>query len=239
MDATKDCQEKLQQSQQDMEEFACIVSHDLKAPIRAITNLSSWIEEDLGEEISEDVKQNMGLLRNRSNRLEKMIEALLLYSRVSRHDLGTGTVDLEDMLGKLAQQYPTQLVLELEAPLPVFQTYAIKLGQVFENIISNSVKFSTVTPAVVKVSCNPVNEDFYEFKVSDNGPGIPQEVLGKIFNLFYTVSSKDTFDSVGAGLAITKKIVNFAGGSIYAASNNNESGLTVCFTWPKLVNNKA
>jgi signal transduction histidine kinase len=227
------CEQQLEQLKQDFEEFAYIVSHDLKAPVRAIANLSTWIEEDLGEAIPADARQNMHLLRNRAGRLERMIEALLHYSRVPGYNLETGSADVNELLQSISVQTGQQLQLNIPAPLPVLHTYTTKLQTVFEQLLLNAVGFSR--QAVVTVTVSSTKEDgFYEFTVADNGPGVPEEALSKIFTLFYTVAPKDSVDTAGAGLAVTKKIIQFVGGTV-SAELNNTGGLTIRFTWPEKV----
>lgn len=229
------CTEQLDQLKKEFDEFAYIVSHDFKAPIRAISNLSSWIEEDLGENASEDILENMRLLRNRATRLEHMIEALLRYSRVSRFDLVPTQTDANNLVSKIAAGLPPHVQVNVPTPLPSFYTYSNKLQDVLHHLMVNAATFSNSEQPVITVICTDMNPDYYEFAVSDNGVGVPADVLDKIFNLFYTVSSKDLYDTVGAGLAISKKIVQFVQGSIHAEQNAGH-GLKVKFTWPKTIN---
>ncbi len=236
MQTDKDpCHKQLEQLKQDFEEFAYIVSHDLKAPVRAITNLTSWIEEDLGDNVAEDVKQNMDLLRNRASRMERMIEAMLQYSRVGRYDFETGTIDVNVLLQQLSEQLtaPKPLQLHIPEPLPVLQTYTAKLQAVFEQLLLNAITFNQQAEASVTVTAVQTGS-YYTFTVADNGPGVPEQALEKIFTLFYTVAPKDSVDTVGAGLAITKKIIQFVGGTI-EAELNKEGGLSIRFTWPEKV----
>ncbi|MCC9167277.1 sensor histidine kinase [Pontibacter harenae] len=226
-------EDELAQLKQDFEEFAYIVSHDLKAPVRAINNLSMWIEEDLGDQIPEDVQQNMQLLRNRAMRMERMIEALLQFSRVNRSELEINKVDtavlLQEVKAKLPK--PDAVALEVLPSLPTFKTYGAKLERVFTHIISNAYTFAQKPVTTIQVAVKE-EEGFYRFSFADNAQGMPAEALKKIFKLFYTVAPKDTVDTCGAGLAITKKIVQFVGGKI-EAMQNQMGGTTLTFTWPK------
>jgi light-regulated signal transduction histidine kinase (bacteriophytochrome) len=232
-------QKRLLELQKEMEEFTYIISHDFKAPLRAISNLSSWIEEDLGEDISEDVQQNMALLRNRASRLEGMIEALAQLSRVCNSNLEVRTTDIKEIVKSLGQKYNGRLNIDAKEPLPVFVTYKHKLVQVFEYILDNIVRFSEQENPKAYIRCALITPELYEFSVADNGVGIPENTLEKIFSLFYTISPKDSVNTVGAGLAITKKIVNFAGGKIRAELNQQRNGLIIRFTWPILINNNS
>src|SRR5687768_14161277 len=121
---TASCQEQLQALQQEFDEFAYIVSHDLKAPLRAIYNLSGWIQEDLGEGLEPDVAHNITLLRNRAERLERMISALLLYSRIPRHELGLQEVNTTEMVQRLGAAWQETKPFTLHtAALPTLYTY--------------------------------------------------------------------------------------------------------------------
>lgn len=226
------CQQQLEQLQKEFDEFAYLVSHDLKAPVRAISNLSHWIEEDLADNLCGDVKENMKLLRSRANRLEHMIESLLLYSRISRYDLDVEPTNTEELVRNAAAKFDSRVVLHLPQPLPELITYKQKLSEVFFHLIANSATFSNKPHTNITVTCHHADNKYYEFVVKDDGNGVPENALDKIFNLFYTVSAKDTQETVGAGLAISKKIIQFVQGFI-RAENNNENGLTIRFTWPK------
>jgi len=228
--------QEAEQLRKDFEEFAYIVSHDLKAPVRAISNLSSWIEEDLGEDIPAEVQQNLQLLRGRTSRMERMMEALLLYSRITRQDLQVKPTAVDDLVREVAEKLTEarRLELRLPVPLPLLHTYQHKLRQVFENLLQNTVLFSSQPQVPVTVTATE-QTDCFVFTVEDQGPGVPAEALEKIFTLFYTVAPKDKLQTVGAGLAITQKIVRFAGGSIWA-ENSAAGGLKVQFSWPKSEN---
>lgn len=228
------CIAEKEQLQKEFDEFSYIVSHDLKAPIRAISNLSAWIEEDLGEHLTPDVKQNIDLLRNRSTRLERMIEALLQFSRATRTDLELAPTNLSDLFSELHKELPANAVLTLPDELPEFITYRIKLKQVLHNIMQNAVTFTERNQPGIFIACQQLG-NMLEISVADNGQGIPEEATEKIFSLFYTVSPKDALDTVGAGLAITKKIVQFVGGTIRAEANVH-GGTTVIFSWPLSIN---
>ena len=114
-----ECQDKLKQAKRDFDEFVYLVSHDLKAPIRAITNLAGWIEEDLGNEIPADVKHNMQLLRDRSHRLEKMLEAILLLSRIPRTDLEIKAIAISDFIQNISAAFEDENIkIKNESDLP-------------------------------------------------------------------------------------------------------------------------
>lgn len=226
------CQEQLEQLRKEFDEFSYIVSHDLKAPVRAIHNLSLWIEEDLGNTVSDDVKQNMDLLRNRTDRLNLMIEALLTYSRVSTKELGKVETNVEELVEATKKKaIAKDAIVQVLNPLPILVTYKANLRYIITQLLQNAVNFGTSETLTVMI-CVTNEADCYSFEFADNGGGIPDEALDKIFKLFYTVAPKDTVDTTGAGLTIARKMVHIAGGEMWAR-NNEQGGLSILFTLPK------
>ncbi|AMM52024.1 hypothetical protein TH61_13690 [Rufibacter sp. DG15C] len=226
------CQEQLALLKQEYEEFAYIVSHDLKAPLRAICNLSGWISEDLGENIDPDIAHNIKLLQNRAERMERMINAVLSFSRVNRQELDIGEVDVKELVLEVAALFQKSHGLHLTVePLPTFTTYAKKLETVFAKLLENAVTFNESGKPEVHISAAE-QESFYTFTVTDNGIGISEDAKEKVFKLFYTVQPKDEEEHLGAGLTIVKKIVQFVGGTIQVQPTMDQ-GATFQFTWPK------
>ena len=235
----QECKRKVKQLKSEMEDFVYIVSHDLKAPLRAIATLSSFIEEDLGPGIPEGVKDNLDLMKNRVHRLQRMMEALLQYSRVSRIDMEIETVDLQKMIEEILSMIapPAGLKIEVGKGMPVFQTYREKIYTVLYNIIENAIKFNTKEDGKVEIGAKEL-EEFYEFTIKDNGMGITSDSMEKIFTIFYTIQPKDKSENTGAGLAITRKIIEFMNGNI-AIESNGKDGSVFRFTWPKVIADKS
>ncbi|WP_181306584.1 ATP-binding protein [Rufibacter sp. XAAS-G3-1] len=228
------CEQQLEALRKEFEEFAYIVSHDLKAPLRAINNLSAWIGEDLGENQEPEVQNNLQLLQNRTQRMERMINGLLEYSRVSRQDLEVQEVSVEAMVQRLAGAFPQSQTLEVHpSHLPTFKTYAKKLETVFQQLLQNAVTFNEQETPEAWIEAQE-QADAFVFKVRDNGIGIPAEAQPKVFNIFFTVQPKDRHETLGVGLAITRKIIQFVGGSISVQSTPGH-GTDFMFTWPKTI----
>jgi PAS domain S-box-containing protein len=223
----------LEKKNSELDQFAYIVSHDLKAPLRAINNLSEWIEEDLGSEITDDVKTHMALLRGRVKRMELLINGILDYSRAGRIKTREEMVDtsllIDEIISSLA--IPRNFKVNLMGVFPVFKIEKLVFEQVLTNYISNAVKYNNNPQPVVSVSCNE-SDLFYEFCVSDNGPGIDKEFHEKIFVIFQTLQSRDKIESTGVGLAIVKKIVDDKGGRVWLESSPG-NGASFFFSWPK------
>jgi len=225
--------ELVNQRNQELDQYAHIVSHDLKAPLRAISNLSQWIEEDLQGAMPADVQAQMTLLRSRVYRMETMISGLLDHARVGRSDSTINMVAVEELLLEIIDTVaiPSTFTVTLAPNLPTFETKRLLLFQVLINLITNAIKHHDRIDGSVHISVADRGK-FYEFAVADDGPGIAPEYQDKIFTIFHTASSKKQQDSTGIGLAIVKKGVETEGGTIWLESQAGQ-GTTFYFTWPK------
>ncbi|MEG3840126.1 PAS domain S-box protein [Microcoleus sp. herbarium14] len=223
----------LRKRNQELDQFAYVVSHDLKAPLRAIANLSSWIEEDLSDSMTEDTLHQMNLLRGRVHRMEALIEGLLQYSRVGRIQVASETVKVEKLLAEIIDSLapPSGFEVKVEPGMPTFVTERLPLQQVFANLISNAIKHNRGESGHVKISVEEL-DDFYEFFVTDDGPGIAPQYHDKVFVIFQTLEARDKVENTGIGLSLVKKIVEGQGGSISLESAEGK-GATFRFTWPK------
>jgi light-regulated signal transduction histidine kinase (bacteriophytochrome) len=230
----EDCESRLRKLNAEFEEFAYIVSHDLKAPVRAVHNLAGWLEEDLAGNLPGDSAENFRLLKNRVSRLDKMIGALLEFSRVSRVELEISEADIFEIISNLSVGYTTgnKAEIKIEGRVPVIKTYAAKLTYVVQALLQNAIAFNDKTQAEIIVKLEEESENI-RMVVEDNGPGVDEATLTKIFTMFYTTKPKDTFETTGAGLAIANKIVTFAGGQIFA--ENTANGFRVTVIWPKVL----
>jgi light-regulated signal transduction histidine kinase (bacteriophytochrome) len=222
----------LHKRNQELDQFAYVVSHDLKAPLRAIANLSSWIEEDIGDAMTEDTAHQMNLLRGRVHRMEALIEGLLQYSRVGRMQVASETVQVGKLLTEIIDSLgpPPDFLVEVGPGMPTFVAERLALQQVFANLISNAIKHNGKDSGRVQISVKDL-DDFYEFAVADNGPGIAPQYHEKIFVIFQTLEARDRVENTGIGLSLVKKIVESQGGTISVESAEGE-GATFRFTWP-------
>lgn len=222
----------LKRRNEELDQFAYVVSHDLKAPLRAIANLSEWIEEDLADQLPEDNRHQMELLRGRVYRMEALIQGLLEYSRVGRMEISAETVNMNALLSELIDSLdpPDGFVIEVEE-MPTLIAKRLLLRQVFANLISNAVKHHHQPKGWVKIGVEDQGEQ-YEFTVRDDGPGIPADYHQRIFGIFQTIPSSRSKESTGIGLSIVKKIIEAEGGSISLESQEGE-GATFRFTWLK------
>jgi light-regulated signal transduction histidine kinase (bacteriophytochrome) len=224
---------KLKRRNQELDQFAYVASHDLKAPLRAIANLSEWIEEDLAGSLPPENQRQMELLRGRVHRMEALIDGLLAYSRVGRTQVSAEPLDVGAMLRDLVDSLdpPPDFVVEIMPNMPVFTTRRAPLQQVFLNLINNSIKHHNRSDGHIQIAVQE-RECFYEFSVTDDGPGIDPRYHNKIFQIFQTLEARDARENTGMGLSIVKKIVETEGGSIEVDSELNH-GSTFRFFWPQ------
>jgi signal transduction histidine kinase len=224
---------ELEKTNRELDKFASIVSHDLKAPLRAIGNITGWIEEDLGDAMKGDVKNNFDVIKQRVHRMEDLINGLLEYSKADRKkgdivqvDLNALVKDTLDFIGK-----PDNVNLEIPKPLPVFGADKLLLEQIFANLLDNAIKYNDKPHVNIKIIAEEKPEH-WQFTVTDNGPGIEPQYHEKVFVIFQTLKRRDEVESTGVGLAIVKKIIEEQGGKIWLESDK-EKGASFIFLWPK------
>jgi signal transduction histidine kinase len=221
---------ELERRNEELNRFAYVVSHDLKAPLRGIYNVIQWIEEDLGSELSPQMRKYLAYIPQRTKKMEELINAILDYTRI-KEKTPPEDVDVHMMVKDIVESIvPRNFEVEL-MNLPKLYTERIKLEQVFMNLISNSVKYCINERPSIKISCINLT-DSYQFSVKDNGIGIDSEYHKKIFEIFQTLREKDDKESTGIGLAIIKRIVEEQNGFILVNSEAGK-GAEFIFTWPK------
>jgi len=224
---------ELEKANIELDQFAYAASHDLRAPLRGMANLASWIEEDLGAGTPKKVREHVALLKSRAARMDKLITGLLELARVGRTRQRPERVDVTELLHEtidLLSPPETARVLIVGA-MPTMVAERFALQQVFLNLIANSIQHAGRTNVVVRISCEE-RADEYEFAVSDNGIGIPAEHHERVWQIFQTLSSRDVVESTGIGLTIVKKQVEANGGVAWIDPNTRD-GAVVRFTWPK------
>ncbi|MFB2969182.1 PAS domain-containing protein [Aerosakkonema sp. BLCC-F183] len=223
----------LEKRNRELDQFGYIVSHDLKAPLRAIANLSQWLEEDLQDRLTDETRHQMNLLRGRVHRMEALIEGILEYSRVGRVKTAEEVVDVSILLQNIIESLapPTAFAITVEPGMPILKTERLLLEQVFANLIGNAIAHHDRPDGSIQISVL-CQEDLYEFAVRDDGPGIAPEYHEKVFVIFQTLVPRDRVESTGIGLSLVKKIVEDKGGRISLESRQG-MGATFRFTWPK------
>lgn len=223
----------LERNNKELDQFAYVASHDLKAPLRGIANLSQWIEEEIGDAVTDQAKEYLGLLRGRIHRMEGLIEGILSYSRAGRAKHGAENVDVKALLDDIVELIspPEGAEVRIEGEMPVLHTERLPLQQVFQNLITNALKYAGGSGARVVIRATDEGS-LYQFTVQDNGPGIAPDYHEKIWGIFQTLNPRDKVEGTGIGLALVRKIVENKGGRAWVESEEG-SGATFHFQWPK------
>jgi signal transduction histidine kinase len=225
--------DELAHSNRELEEFAYVASHDLKAPLRAIRNLILLLQRNLSDELEGQNKRYMELIDERAGRLQAFLDGLLAYSRVGRKNTTLATVNSKDLVQVVLKQLyvPDSVHVTIEGDFPEFLTQSFALQQVLLNLLANALNHANPEAGEVRVSCRRLENNWVEFSVQDNGGGIAPRFHERIFQLFETLESRDKGGGTGIGLAIVKKTVNHLGGTIRLESAEGE-GACFKFTWP-------
>ncbi len=223
---------ELQQINTELKDFAYIVSHDLKAPLRGISQLSEWIRTDIEDNLEEENIEMFDLLQSRIRRMYTLIDGVLDYSRIGRIEGQTEEIRLDELIDEIFEilKDEKEAKLKIETSLPVIKADKTRISQLYQNLISNAFKYNDKEEVVLVIDFIE-DEKCYKFSISDNGIGIDNKYFNKIFNIFQSIDSNSE-DSSGIGLSIVKKIVEHYGGSIEVSSEVGK-GSTFTFTIDK------
>jgi signal transduction histidine kinase len=222
----------LMHSNAELEQFAHVVSHDMKGPLRGISNVITWIEEDHGQELTPKVSEYVELIKGRITRAENLIAGLLAYARADKDALEIEAVDVNVLVEEVLENLPDRGDTEIRiSPMPTVHAERLLLFQVFSNLISNAFKHNNKAQGEVKIYCKK-HPAYFEFFIEHNGIGIDEKHHERIFRIFQTLTDRDSFESAGVGLAIVKKILDSKNQTITVTSKPGE-GSIFSFTWPK------
>ncbi|AXT20365.1 PAS domain S-box protein [Flavobacteriaceae bacterium AU392] len=208
--------EALEKSNDELQEYAHIVSHDLKSPLRSIDALVNWIKEDNKEKFDEVSLQNFELIESTLEKMEQLISDILNYSSLGNNN-ETEEVDLNVLVTDLKQILfvPEHISIDILNKLPIIRGDKTKLQQLFQNLMSNAIKFNDKKKGVIEIDVSE-KKLFYQFSIKDNGIGIDKKYHSKIFKIFHALN--DNKKSSGIGLSIVKKIVDLFNGRIWVDS---------------------
>lgn len=224
--------EALERSNAELDQFAYVASHDLRAPLRVIENASNWLAEDLEEHLTDDTRESLDLLRGRVKRMDRLLNDLLQHSRIGRVDLSDEMVAASGLFETVKDLVDLpdgmDLTLDLAGSVPLLPR--APLQTILLNLVDNALKHHDRETGHVKVGFALLG-DMVEITVTDDGPGIPEAYHDKVFDLFQTLRPKDEFEASGMGLAIVQKHVVTAGGDIKIVSSGDR-GTIFRISWP-------
>ena len=224
---------KVDNMNKELKDFASIVSHDLKAPLRGIKTLANWILSDCSDKLDDQAKEHINLLLERVERMYNLIEGALQYSRAGQIKEKQARVDLNNFVPEIINMVvpPDNITVTIENELPVIECEETHIMQLLQNLLSNAIKYMDKPQGWIKVGCTE-QDGFWEFSVADNGPGIEEKHFERIFNIFQALPTSPDFEGTGIGLTVAKKIVELYEGRIWVESKVGE-GSTFFFTLPK------
>jgi len=228
--AIKNFAADLQRSNQDLEQFAYVASHDLKAPLRGISNLAQWIEESVDAHLDDENRSYMRLLQGRIARLENLLDGLLQYSRAGTEQTSVESIDMSVLVSDISDLLGAQekgfTVACTAFKLSVDKTV---INQVLHNLINNAIKHHHLSHGCIDISYTQTDTE-YVISVSDDGPGIDPKMYAKVFQMFQTLRPRDEIEGSGMGLAIVKKLIERNKGRIWIEPNNDKPGCSVIFS---------
>ena len=225
--------EALARSHEELDRLAYVMAHDLKAPLRSIANLATWIEEDLGESTPTEIREHLRLLSGRVYRMESLINGILEYARAGRLQEPLVEVDVGGLIADVVEllEAPAECRIDVAPGMPMLRTHRPALRRVFTNLMANAIKHARRDDPTIRIGARNLGWA-YEFFVSDDGPGIQPRFHERIFDIFTTLESRDKEENTGMGLAVVKKIVETVGGGIRIESQEGQ-GARFLVTWPK------
>ncbi len=224
--------ELLMKRNEELDEFAHVVSHDLKGPLRNIKGLVQLME--MGR--AKSMEETTTMLKGQLQKMESLIENVLTYSRTGHEKIDKSAVNMDVLLHDLVVglSRPEHFHIEIEPNFPVIFTEEIFIFQIFSNLLINAIKYNDKPDGRAKIGYEPssISGEFYYY-VEDNGLGIPKDKREKVFKIFTVLHQVEGVDSTGIGLAIVKKIIQEKGGQIWIEDSKHwAEGCRFCFTWP-------
>jgi PAS domain S-box-containing protein len=217
---------------EELKAFTYSVSHDLKAPLRAISQLSFWLSQDYADKLDEEGQKQLSLLIGRVKRLDNLIEGLLQYSRAGKTREKELKLNLNTFIKEIVESLSPKpnITITIKNKLPNFIGDPIRIGQLFQNLIDNAIKYNDKQNIRIHIGSKKI-DNFYEFYIKDNGPGIEEKYFDRIFQIFQRLESRDTLEGTGIGLSLAKRIVQIYGGKMWIKSKIGV-GTTFYFTLP-------
>ena len=231
-DALATTNDALTRSNRDLDQFAYVASHDLKAPLRGISSLTTWIEDDLAGKVTPEVKEHLRLMRNRVERMESLIDGILAYARAGKRRGQVSSVNVRQLVAETKDLLDAPVDVRIranEGPWPTIQTEPAPMQQVWLNLLSNAIKHGVPGGGTIEVGCDVVDGEL-RYWVKDDGCGIAPAYHDRIFEIFQRLASRDEVEGAGVGLSVVRKLVEAQGGRVWVESAVGK-GTTMYFTW--------
>ena len=222
----------LTKTNKELKDFAHIVSHDLKSPLRSMNAMLNWLQEDCNAFLKPTINSKFDFLFKKVNKMDLLINGILSYTSVDKIERLIHTIDLNDIVKEVEEDIlntSKDIIINKKNLLPIVNADSYRMLQVFQNLMSNAIKYNSKPHKLIEIDAKE-QADFWEISIKDNGIGIQKKYHTKIFEIFQMLEESD--DSSGIGLSIVKKIIDFYGGKIWLDSKINH-GTTFFFTLPK------
>jgi len=225
---------RLNQANNDLDHFAYIASHDLKAPLRGMDELAKWIEEDLGSNATPGIHQKLDLLRGRVARMDALLKDILAFSRAGKNMAAPETVHVKNVINEVTEWLPPLegFDVRIETDLPILIAPRSAIEHIFLNLISNAIKHHDRAEGTVNIGSKET-EEHYVIYVSDDGPGIAKQYQDRVFEIFKQLKPRDEVEGSGIGLSIVKRMTETLGGKIDILSEEGQRGTTFDVYIPK------
>jgi len=232
----KDERGKLQLSNNELEAFSYSVSHDLRAPLRAIDGFSKFLEEDFSDKLEDEAKRLIKVIRQNTKKMDQLISDMLNLSRFSRTEINYSNINMTKMVQSIFDEIVSdedKKAFEfIVKPLSEISADSTLLKQVWINLIGNAIKYSQKSKTKKIIISAEDKKDFISYKIQDFGAGFDEKYVSKLFGVFQRLHTEKEFEGSGVGLAIVKRIIHSHGGEVGANSELN-NGATFYFTLPK------
>lgn len=232
-EAQRSTLQKLAQTNTELENFAHITSHDLKAPLRGISTIADWLQEDYADKLDEPGQKSLEQLKLRAKKMNDLINGILKYSKAGVKENAFEEIDIEKVIKTSLNELLDRNGLEklVAGSFPIMHYNRILVEQVIQNLLSNAYKYTQEYKGKITVSGHK-HETEWHISIADNGKGIPQQYQKKVFEMFQTLETDTTNENTGVGLAIVKKIVTQWGGSVWVEQQSQSPGAVFTFTIP-------
>lgn len=221
----------LEKQNQSLNEYAHVVSHDLKSPLRSIHSLITWIKEENEKNFNPQTEEYFTLIQKKVEKMNHLIHGILTYSKIDKVNIVKEEVDLNDLVNNILNMVfvPPHIEINIKSKLPTIKADGFRMQQLFQNLINNAINFNDKPKGLVEISCQE-EDGHYVFSVKDNGVGISKKNHEKIFLIFESINVDDK--SSGIGLSIVKRILDNSNEKIWLESQENK-GTTFFFTLHK------